>query len=108
VTTRHRGQDGDGGEVSEVSLGVRLFFPTRRDDKTGTGERFRKRHTMEFLRSVAHLRPRTNITPAVMRVRNALAFAIHRFFQERSFYWIHTPIVTASDAEGAGAMFRVP
>jgi asparaginyl-tRNA synthetase len=66
-----------------------------------------KRHTMEFLRSVAHLRPRTNITPAVMRVRNALAFAIHRFFQERSFYWIHTPIVTASDAEGAGAMFRV-
>jgi asparaginyl-tRNA synthetase len=66
-----------------------------------------KRHTMEFLREVAHLRPRTNITGAVTRVRNALAFAIHRFFQERGFYWIHTPIVTASDAEGAGAMFRV-
>jgi asparaginyl-tRNA synthetase len=66
-----------------------------------------KRHTMEFLREVAHLRPRTNITGAVTRVRNALAFAIHRFFQERGFYWIHTPIITASDAEGAGAMFRV-
>jgi asparaginyl-tRNA synthetase len=66
-----------------------------------------KRHTMEFLREVAHLRPRTNITGAVTRVRNALAFAIHRFFQERGFYWVHTPIITASDAEGAGAMFRV-
>jgi asparaginyl-tRNA synthetase len=66
-----------------------------------------KRHTMEFLREVAHLRPRTNITGAVTRVRNALAFAIHRFYQERGFYWIHTPVITASDAEGAGAMFRV-
>ncbi len=66
-----------------------------------------KRHSMEFLREIAHLRPRTNITGAVTRVRNALAFAIHRFFQERRFYWIHTPIITGSDAEGAGAMFRV-
>jgi asparaginyl-tRNA synthetase len=66
-----------------------------------------KRHSMEFLREVAHLRPRTNITPAVTRVRNTLAFAVHRFFQEHGFYWIHTPIITASDAEGAGAMFRV-
>src|SRR5687767_12202300 len=66
-----------------------------------------KRHTMEYLREVAHLRPRTNFTGAVTRVRNALAFAIHRFFQENHFYWVHTPIITGADAEGAGAMFRV-
>jgi asparaginyl-tRNA synthetase len=66
-----------------------------------------KQHTMEYLREVAHLRPRTNLTGAVARVRNSLAFAIHRFFQGEGFAWIHTPIVTGSDAEGAGAMFRV-
>jgi asparaginyl-tRNA synthetase len=66
-----------------------------------------KPHTMEFLREVAHLRPRTNTFGAVTRVRNTLAMATHRFFQERGFFWIHTPIITANDAEGAGAMFRV-
>ena len=66
-----------------------------------------KRHTVEFLREVAHLRPRTNLVGAVTRVRNTLAFAVHRFFQERGFSWIHTPIVTGSDAEGAGQMFKV-
>jgi asparaginyl-tRNA synthetase len=66
-----------------------------------------KQHTMEYLREVAHLRPRTNTFGAVTRVRNTLAMAIHRFFQERGFFWIHTPIITANDAEGAGAMFRV-
>jgi asparaginyl-tRNA synthetase len=66
-----------------------------------------KRHTMEYLREVAHLRPRTNVIGAVTRVRHCLAMAIHRFFDERGFYWIHTPIITASDAEGAGQMFRV-
>src|SRR5215813_14219596 len=66
-----------------------------------------KRHTMEYLREVAHLRPRTNVIGAVTRVRHTLAQAVHRFFHERGFYWIHTPIVTASDAEGAGQMFRV-
>jgi asparaginyl-tRNA synthetase len=66
-----------------------------------------KQHTMEYLREVAHLRPRTNLTGAITRVRNTLAFAVHRFFQERGFFWIHTPIITGSDAEGAGAMFRV-
>jgi asparaginyl-tRNA synthetase len=66
-----------------------------------------KRHTMEYLREVAHLRPRTNVVGAVTRVRHTLAMAIHRFFHERGFYWIHTPIITASDAEGAGQMFRV-
>lgn len=66
-----------------------------------------KRHTPEFLREVAHLRPRTNLIGAVARVRNCLAQATHRFFHERGFYWIHTPIITGSDAEGAGEMFRV-
>ncbi len=66
-----------------------------------------KRHTMEFLREQAHLRPRTNLVGAVTRVRNTLAFAVHRFFQEQGFSWIHTPIVTGSDAEGAGQMFKV-
>jgi asparaginyl-tRNA synthetase len=66
-----------------------------------------KQHTMEYLREVAHLRPRTNIIGAVTRVRHTLAQAVHRFFHERGFFWIHTPIVTASDAEGAGQMFRV-
>jgi len=66
-----------------------------------------KRHTMEYLREVAHLRPRTNVIGAVTRVRHTLAQAVHRFFHERGFFWIHTPIITASDAEGAGQMFRV-
>jgi asparaginyl-tRNA synthetase len=66
-----------------------------------------KRHTMEFLREVAHLRPRTNTIGAVTRVRHTLAQAIHRFFDARGFFWIHTPIITASDAEGAGELFRV-
>ena len=66
-----------------------------------------KRHTFEYLRTVAHLRPRTNTFGAVTRVRHCLAQAIHRFFHDRGFYWIHTPIITANDAEGAGELFRV-
>ena len=66
-----------------------------------------KRHSMEYLREVAHLRPRTNLIGAVTRVRHTLAMAIHRFLDERGFYWVHTPIITASDCEGAGEMFRV-
>src|SRR5687767_14598241 len=66
-----------------------------------------KPHSFEFLREVAHLRPRTNVIGAVTRVRHSLAQAIHRFFHERGFFWVHTPIITTSDAEGAGAMFRV-
>src|SRR3954462_203867 len=66
-----------------------------------------KRHTMEYLREVAHLRARTNVIGAVTRVRHTLAQAVHRFFHERGFFWIHTPIIPASDAEGAGQMFRV-
>jgi len=66
-----------------------------------------KAHSLEFLREVAHLRPRTNLFGAVTRIRHCLAQAVHRFFHERGFYWISTPIITASDAEGAGEMFRV-
>ena len=62
----------------------------------------KKRHTLEFLREIAHLRPRTNTFGAVARIRNATAFAIHSFFQDRGFQYIQTPMITASDAEGAG------
>ncbi len=66
-----------------------------------------KRHTMEHLRTVAHLRPRTSTFGAVARVRDCLSMAVHRYFHDRGFIWVHTPIITTSDAEGAGAMFRV-
>lgn len=66
-----------------------------------------KRHTPQFLRSIAHLRPRTNLMMAVFRVRSVASFAIHRFFNERDFVYVHTPIITSSDAEGAGQMFQV-
>ncbi len=67
----------------------------------------KKRHSFEYLRTVAHLRPRTNTFAAVFRVRSMIAYAIHQFFQERGFVYVHTPIVTGSDCEGAGEMFRV-
>lgn len=67
----------------------------------------KKRHSPEYLREIAHLRPRSNLFGAVFRVRSRLAYAIHRFFQERGFFYVHTPIITASDCEGAGEMFRV-
>ena len=67
----------------------------------------KKGHSPEFLRSIAHLRPRTNLYGAVFRMRSRMAYAVHRFFQERDFIYVHTPIITASDCEGAGEMFRV-
>jgi asparaginyl-tRNA synthetase len=67
----------------------------------------KKSHSFEFLREIAHLRPRTNTFGAVARVRNRMAYAIHQYFQERGFQYVHTPLITASDAEGAGAMFQV-
>ena len=67
----------------------------------------KKRHSMEFLREIAHLRPRSNTFSAVFRVRSLVAYAIHRFFQEKNFVYVHTPIITASDCEGAGEMFKV-
>jgi asparaginyl-tRNA synthetase len=67
----------------------------------------KKGHTQEFLRTIAHLRPRSNLYGAVFRMRSRLAYAVHQFFQERDFVYVHTPIITASDCEGAGEMFRV-
>lgn len=67
----------------------------------------KKGHSMEFLRDIAHLRPRTNTFSAVLRVRHAMAFAIHKYFNDHGFYYLHTPIITGSDAEGAGEMFHV-
>lgn len=67
----------------------------------------KKRHSFEYLRTISHLRPRTNTFNAVFRVRSVLSFAIHKFFQERGFVYVHTPIITGSDCEGAGEMFRV-
>ncbi len=67
----------------------------------------KKRHSIEYLRTISHLRPRTNLFQAVFRVRSLAAYAIHKFFQERNFVYVHTPIITSSDCEGAGEMFRV-
>src|SRR5213596_3368591 len=67
----------------------------------------KKGHTPEFLREIAHLRPRSNLFSSIFRVRSQLAFAVHQFFQERGFVFIHTPIITSSDCEGAGELFRV-
>ena len=67
----------------------------------------KKRHTFEYLRTMSHLRPRTNTFAAVFRIRSVIAYAIHQFFQERGFVYVHTPIITASDCEGAGEMFKV-
>nr|WP_275106726.1 asparagine--tRNA ligase [Oceanipulchritudo coccoides] len=67
----------------------------------------KKRHSLEYLREIAHLRPRANLFGAVFRVRSRLAYAVHQFFQEREFIYVHTPLITASDCEGAGEMFRV-
>ncbi len=67
----------------------------------------KKRHTLEFLRTMTHLRPRTNTFQAVFRVRSLIAYAIHKFFQDRDFVYVHTPLITGSDCEGAGEMFRV-
>lgn len=67
----------------------------------------KKGHSLEFLREIAHLRPRTNTFGAVLRIRHAMAYAIHKYFNDRGFYYLHTPLITGSDAEGAGAMFQV-
>ncbi len=91
------------GQKYEIQAGsIELVGPS--DPETYPLQK--KRHTPEYLREIAHLRPRTNTFGAMARVRNAVAFAIHSFFQERGFCYIQTPIITASDAEGAGSMFR--
>ncbi len=97
--------------VDSPGKGQRFELQARRIEVVGAvAEDYplqKKRHSFEFLRTLAHLRPRTNTMGAVFRVRNAAAMAIHEFFQERGFMLLHTPIVTSSDAEGAGQMFRV-
>ena len=94
---------GKGQRVEMQAIAIVLFGTA--DPETYPLQK--KRHSIEFLRTIAHLRPRTNMFGAVFRVRNACAYAIHKFFQERGFLWVHTPIITASDCEGAGEMFSV-
>jgi asparaginyl-tRNA synthetase len=114
-------------EVRGIRTGCAVEVTGTLADSPGQGQRFelqasqvvvvgavgddyplqKKRHSLEFLRTIAHLRPRTNTIGAVLRVRNAASRAIHDFFQERGFLYLHTPIITASDAEGAGELFRV-
>lgn len=93
-----------GGQAVEIQANKIHVFGTA-DPETYPLQK--KGHTLEFLREIAHLRPRTNTFGAVLRIRHAMAFAINKYFNERGFYYIHTPIITGSDAEGAGAMFRV-
>ncbi len=115
-------------EITELGTGSSVSVTGMLVDSPGKGQRYeikaedvhiygkadpdefplqKKRHSFEYLREIAHLRPRTNTFGAVFRTRNALAFAIHKFFQERGFVYIHTPIITGNDCEGAGQMFRV-
>ena len=101
-----------GEVVSSVGKGQKLEIKAKGVEVLGDSdpEKFPlqpKKHSLEFLREIAHLRFRTNTFGSVFRVRHALAFAIHKFFNEKGFVYLHTPIITASDAEGAGEMFRV-
>ena len=98
------GSQGQGQDVELMATAVRIVGWV---DDPETYPVQPKRHSLEFLREMAHLRSRTNTFGAVTRVRNCLAQASHRFFHDRGFYWIHTPIITANDAEGAGELFRV-
>jgi len=114
-------------EISKCSISTSLIIKGRVVESQGKGQTFEvqateveiyqkadlsyplqnKRHSFEYLREIAHLRPRTNTFSAVFRVRSVLAYAIHKFFQENSFVYVHTPIITGADCEGAGEMFRV-
>jgi asparaginyl-tRNA synthetase len=95
---------GKGQDVEIVASAVRVIGWIDNPDSYPIAA---KRHSFEYLREVAHLRPRTNTFGAVSRVRHCISLAIHRFFDERDFYYVHTPIITAADCEGAGEMFRV-
>jgi asparaginyl-tRNA synthetase len=100
-------------EVAAVSL--RILGTAPAENEKGSSAELdiaayplqKKRHSLEFLREIAHLRPRTNTFGAVARLRSRLSFIIHRYFQERDFHYLHTPVITAGDCEGAGAMFQV-
>jgi len=115
------------GEIKKITTGSALSIEGRLVPSKGKGQRWeliatlveivhltpedfplqKKRHSDEFLRSIAHLRPRTNKYGAIFRIRSELSYAIHRFFKDKGFRYIHTPIITASDCEGAGELFRV-
>jgi asparaginyl-tRNA synthetase len=101
----------EGALIPSPGAGQKWELKARRIDILGTCPDHyplqKKRHSDEFLRTIAHLRPRTNKYGAMFRIRSKLAHAIHSFFRERGFSYIHTPILTASDCEGAGAMFTV-
>ncbi|MEC7556892.1 MAG: asparagine--tRNA ligase [Planctomycetota bacterium] len=94
------------GQGQRVELGVETLEVIGEADAENYPLQ-KKRHSFEFLREIAHLRPRTNTFGAIARIRNALSAAIHRFFQDRGFVYVHTPIITTSDCEGAGEMFQV-
>ncbi len=102
----------DGTLVESVGSGQPVEVQAKSIEIYGTADAEtyplqKKGHTLEFLREIAHLRPRTNTFGAVLRIRHAMAFAIHKYFNDKGFVYMHTPIITASDAEGAGAMFTV-
>lgn len=117
----------DYGEVARANTGASIEVTGHLVESKGAGQKWevvatsfkvigtadntyplqKKGHTQEFLREIAHLRPRSNLFGAIFRVRSRLAYAVHQFFQERGFHYVHPPIITASDAEGAGEMFRV-
>jgi asparaginyl-tRNA synthetase len=111
--TTHCAMRVEGTLVESQGKGQKFEVKAERVEVVGTVEEpdhypvSAKRHSFEHLRTVAHLRPRTNTFGAVARVRDCLSMAVHRYFHEHGFFWIHTPIITTSDAEGAGAMFRV-
>ncbi|MBD2754115.1 asparagine--tRNA ligase [Spirosoma validum] len=92
------------GQAVEIKITNVTIYGTADPDKYPLQP---KRHSLEFLREIAHLRPRTNTFSAILRIRHALAFAVHKYFNDNGFYYLNTPIITASDAEGAGEMFRV-
>jgi asparaginyl-tRNA synthetase len=101
----------EGTLVPSAGKGQKYEIAVSRIDLVGPADATyalqKKRHTMEFLREIAHLRPRTNTFGAVNRIRSKMAFAVHQYFQERGFYYIHTPIISSSDCEGAGNLFHV-
>lgn len=104
--------EAEGNLVSSQGAGQRVELHAERLMVYGTADSAeyplqKKGHSLEFLREIAHLRPRTNTFGAVLRLRHHMAFAIHKFFNDKGFYYLHTPLITSSDAEGAGAMFRV-
>ena len=94
-------------EVEKLNVGAAIIVTGKLVATPGTKQPFEKKHSFEYLRTISHLRPRTNTFEAVFRVRSLCAYAIHKFFQERDFVYVHTPLITGSDCEGAGEMFQV-